>query len=36
MKQTKLWLIEGQQYPFRHTNGIKPDVKDYPPALSEK
>jgi hypothetical protein len=32
LTDTSLTLtIDGQQYPFRHTNGIKPDVKDYPP-----
>ena len=25
--------IDGKQYPFRRTSGIKPDVNDFPPAL---
>ena len=25
--------IDGKQYPFRRTNGIKPDVNDFPPTL---
>lgn len=28
--------IGGKQYPFRHTSGIRIDVDDFPPTVSEK
>ena len=33
MKKKLIWM-DGKQYPFRRTSGIKPDVNDFPPAES--